>query len=85
MVHDQSLHHLGERSGDSVRPQQTSAIDRGAHEIVAEAHLTEHISPSRRIDQDWEWRSLVRTIDLLVTSGCPQTPNTGEETKGVRP
>ncbi len=81
VVNNESLHHLGEGTGDAVRPQKSSTVDSSSHEEVTQTHGADYIAPSWSINHYGKGRALVRSVYFLVTGRRPQTPDAGEETE----
>lgn len=71
VVNNKSLHHLRERTRDSVCPEQSGAVNSSAHEEITETHSAEDITPGWSINQDRERRAFICTVNFLVTSGGP--------------
>ena len=82
VVNYKSLRNIRERSREAIRAQDATTVERAEHEEVRELERREEVADSRLVDLDRERRSLIRTIESLVTHGTDEVIDRAEEAVG---
>ena len=71
VVNYESLHNWWERPADGKGPENSSAVNGSEHAVVWKPPRSDEVWHWWLVNNDWEWRSFIRTVDSLVTYNFP--------------